>query len=201
MSWRVSELSQPVLKRILPESRGSGMRESRFCLPPSRNSLHSETYCQVNHTAELTSTSHLQWIEIAIDHIRLHLPVSTEVWSLFLTSLCPLRPFQHCKSLNSRKSFVLGELSFARMHSRHYCLKVNKVHCWNWWPELVNCGQWQPSGVVTQHGMTQILGLPKLLQNLNAPHICWNYTFLKVQNLGPSMLGHHTIWLSLAAMN
>ena len=72
------------------------------------------------------------------------------------------------------KSFVLGELSFARMPSRQYCLKVNKVHSCNWWPELVNCGQWQPWGVVTQHGMTQILGHSKLLQKLNAPHICRN---------------------------
>ena len=44
--------------------------------------------------------------------------------------------FQHslnsCKSLHSRKSFVLGELSFARMPSRQYCLKVNKV------PEATN---------------------------------------------------------------
>ena len=46
-----------------------------------------------------------------------------------------------CKSLHSRKSFVLGELSFARMPSRQYCLKVNKLHCWNCRPELVNCGQ------------------------------------------------------------
>ena len=78
------------------------------------------------------------------------------------------------KSLHSRKSFVLGELSFARMPSRQYCLKVNKVHSCNWRSELVNCGQWQPWGVVTQHGMTQILGHPKLLQKLNAPHICRN---------------------------
>ena len=39
--------------------------------------------------------------------------------------------YEICKSLHSRKSFVLGELSFARMPSRQYCLKVNKVHCWN----------------------------------------------------------------------
>ena len=51
-----------------------------------------------------------------------------------------LRIKKYCKSLNSRKSFVLGELSFARMPSRQYCLKVNKVHCWNWRPKLVNCG-------------------------------------------------------------
>ena len=69
----------------------------------------------------------------------------------------------YSKSLHSRKSFVLRELSFARMPSRQYCLKVNKVHSCNWWPELVNCGQWQPWGVVTQYGMTQILGHPKLL--------------------------------------
>ena len=45
------------------------------------------------------------------------------------------------KSLHSRKSFVLGELSFAGMPSRQYCLKVKKLHCWNCRPELVNCGQ------------------------------------------------------------
>ena len=39
--------------------------------------------------------------------------------------------FPKCKSLHSRKSFVLGELSFARMPSRQYCLKVNKVHSCN----------------------------------------------------------------------
>ena len=105
------------------------------------------------------------------------------------------------KSLRSRKSFVLGELSFARMPSRQYCLSMNKLHCYNWSPQLVKCSQWQPYGVVTQHGLTQILGHPKLLQNLNAPQICRNYTFLKIQNLGQSMLGHHTIWLSLAAIN
>ena len=57
--------------------------------------------------------------------------------------------FTLCKSLNSRKSFVLGELSFARMPSRHYCLKMNRVHSCNWRPELVKCSQWQPCGVVT----------------------------------------------------
>ena len=107
-----------------------------------------------------------------------------------------------CKSLHSRKSFVLRELSFARMPSRQYCLSVNKLHCYNWWPELVKCTQWQPYGVVTQHGMAQILGHPKLLQKLNASHnIFQNWTFLQIQNFGQSMLGHHTIWLSLAAMN
>ena len=37
--------------------------------------------------------------------------------------------YEICKSLHSRKSFVLGELSFARMPSRQYCLRMNKVHC------------------------------------------------------------------------
>ena len=54
---------------------------------------------------------------------------------------CCGRYTSYCKSLHSRKSFILGELSFARMPSRQYCLKVNKVHCWNCRPELVNCGQ------------------------------------------------------------
>ena len=108
--------------------------------------------------------------------------------------------FMTCKSLHSRKSFVLGELSFARMPSRQYCLRVNKLHCWNCRPELVNCGQWQPSSVVTQHGKTQILGLPKMLQKLIRPHICQNWTFLRIQNLGLSILDHHNSWLSLAAM-
>ena len=93
------------------------------------------------------------------------------------------------KSLHSRKSFVLGELSFARMPSRQYCLKVNKLHCWNCRPELVNCGQWQPWGVVTQHGKTQILGLPKLLQKLIPPHICWNWTFLRISKFWSFHLG------------
>ena len=105
------------------------------------------------------------------------------------------------KSLHSMKSFVLGELSFTRMPSRQYCLSVNRLHCYNWSPELVKCSHWQQYGVVTQHGMAQILGHPKLLQNLNAPHICQNWTFLEIQNFGQSMLGHHTILLSLAAMN
>ena len=98
-----------------------------------------------------------------------------------------------CKSLHSRKSFVLGELSFARMPSRQYCLKMNRVHSCNWQPELVHCTQWQPSGVLTQHGMTQILGQPKLLQKLKEPHICWNWTFLGIPNFGPFHLGspHH----------
>ena len=117
------------------------------------------------------------------------------LWHLFWSIL------KACKSLHSRKSFVLGELSFARMPSRQYCLKVNKLHCWNCRPELVNCGQWQPWGVVTQHGKTQILGLPKLLQKLIPPHICRNWTFLRIQNLGLSILGQHTSWLSLAAMD
>ena len=80
------------------------------------------------------------------------------------------------KSLHSRKSFVLGELSFARMPLRQYCLSMNKVRCWNWSPELVKCRQWQQYGVVTEHGLTQILGHPKLLQNLNAPQILQGYT-------------------------
>ena len=82
------------------------------------------------------------------------------------------------------KSFVLGELSFTRMPSRQHCLRGNRIHCYNWWPELVKCSQWQPYGVVSQHGMGQILGHPKLLQNLNAPHICRNWTFLETQILG-----------------
>ena len=100
-----------------------------------------------------------------------------------------------CKSLHSRKSFVLGELSFARMPSRQYCLKVNKLHCWNCRPELVNCGQWQPSSVVTQHGMTQILSHPKLLQKLNGPHICRNWTLLGIPNFGSFHVGspHHMV--------
>ena len=43
----------------------------------------------------------------------------------------PTKEFPTSKSLHSRKSFVLVELSFARMPSRQYCLKVNKVHCCN----------------------------------------------------------------------
>ena len=35
------------------------------------------------------------------------------------------------KSLRSRKSFVLGELSFARMSLQQYCLSMNKLHCYN----------------------------------------------------------------------
>ena len=124
-------------------------------------------------------------------------------WSIYLGNMLPLWEWCvgiHSKSLHSRKSFVLGELSFARMPSRQYCLKVNKLHCWNCRPELVNCGQWQPSSVVTQHGKTQILGLPKLIQKLIPPHICRNWTFLRIQNFDLSILGHHTSWLSLAAM-
>ena len=53
-----------------------------------------------------------------------------------------------CKSLHSRKSFVLGELSFARMPSRQYCLKVNKASSWKLttrvsqlWPVIaMRCG-------------------------------------------------------------
>ena len=109
----------------------------------------------------------------AFVYILTHFYISQINYRIY-TSLHFLRQIFTCKSLHSRKSFVLGELSFARMPSRQYCLKVNKVHSCNWRPELVNCGQWQPWGVVTQHGMTQILGHPKLLQKLNAPHICRN---------------------------
>ena len=37
----------------------------------------------------------------------------------------------------SGSSIVLGELSFARMSSRHYCLKFNALHCWNWSPHVI----------------------------------------------------------------
>ena len=52
-----------------------------------------------------------------------------------------------------------------------------------------------------QHGLAQILGHPKLLKNLNAPHICQNWTFLEIQNFGQSILGHHTVLLLLTTMN
>ena len=39
--------------------------------------------------------------------------------------------FYSCKSLHSLKSIVLEKLSNFRMPSRHYCLKVNRLHCWN----------------------------------------------------------------------
>ena len=43
-----------------------------------------------------------------------------------------VRPsLEPCKSLHSGRSFVLVELSFARMPSRQYCLSVNRVHCHN----------------------------------------------------------------------
>ena len=79
------------------------------------------------------------------------------------------------------------------MPSRQYCLKMNRIHSCNWQPELVHCTQSQPSGVVTQHGMTQILGHPKLLQKLKEPHICRNWTFLGIPNFGSFHLGspHH----------
>ena len=107
----------------------------------------------------------------------------------------PAAVLVYSKSLNSRKSFVLGELSFARMPLRDYCLKMNRVHSCNWRPELVKCSQWQPCGVVTQHGITQILSHPKLLQKLNGPHICRNWTLLGIPNFGSFHVGspHHMV--------
>ena len=110
-------------------------------------------------------------------------------------------PFYLWESLHSRRSFVLGELSFARMPSRQYCLSMNKLHCYNWSPELVKCSRQHQYDLVTQHGLTQILGHPKLFQTLNARHICQNWTFLEIQNFGQSILGHHTILLLLTTMN
>ena len=49
----------------------------------------------------------------------------------FKTIFCYLATFYASKSLHTRKSFVLGELSFARMPSRQYCLSMNKLHCYN----------------------------------------------------------------------
>ena len=79
------------------------------------------------------------------------------------------------------------------MPSRQYCLKVNRIHSCIWRPELVKCSQWQPCGVVTQHGMTQILSHPKLLKKLNGPHICRNWTLLGIPNFGSFHVGskHH----------
>ena len=97
----------------------------------------------------------------------MHIKISVHVFPFVLG----IGRFKYCKFLHSRKSFVLGELSFAGIPLRQYCLSVNKIHCYTWSPELVKCSQWQPCGVVTQHGLTQILGHPKLLQNLNPPQI------------------------------
>ena len=155
------------------------------------NETFNERYiCNFEKHWSLWGVSHLRQVKLLnCNQILGH--VKDQNYAAFIDSLCTVmghcvtqvyrliwsylwQKLLKCKSLHTRKSFVLGELSFARMPSRQYCLKVNKAHCWNCQPELVNCGQWQPSSVVTQHGMTQILGLPKLLQKLIPPHICWN---------------------------
>ena len=43
-----------------------------------------------------------------------------------------------------------------------YCFKMNEIQFWNCWPKLVHWSQWQPHGVVTQHGMTQNLVFLKM---------------------------------------
>ena len=61
---------------------------------------------------------------------------------------------------------------------------------------IIKCSRQHQYGLVTQHGLTQILGHPKLFQNLNAPHIFRNWTFLEIQNFGQSIWGHHTKYSS-----
>ena len=48
------------------------------------------------------------------------------------------------------------------MPLRYYWLNMNGIQFWNCLPKLVHCSQWQPCGVVTQHGMTQNLGFLKV---------------------------------------
>ena len=48
------------------------------------------------------------------------------------------------------------------MPLRYYWLNMNRIQFWNCLPKLVHCSQWQPCGVVTQHGMTQNLGFLKV---------------------------------------
>ena len=62
----------------------------------------------------------------------------------------------------SEKSLVVGELSFASMPLSCSCMKMNGIQFWNCLSKLVYCSQWQPCGVVTQHGMTQNLGFLKM---------------------------------------
>ena len=47
------------------------------------------------------------------------------------------------KSLAAWNPIVLAKLPFARMPSRHYCLKLNTLHRWNWSPKAVYYNQWQ----------------------------------------------------------
>ena len=49
--------------------------------------------------------------------------------------------------------------------------------------------------MVTQHGMTKILSHPKLLQKLNGPHICRNWTLLGIPKFGSFHVGspHHMV--------
>ena len=72
---------------------------------------------------------------------------------LFLTGAY----FYHWNSLTAGSSFVVTELSFARIPSRQYCLNMNRLHCYNWSPELVKCRQWEQYSVETQHVLPQIL--------------------------------------------
>ena len=60
------------------------------------------------------------------------------------------------------KSFVLGELSSAKMPLSCNCMKMNKIQFCNCLPKLVYCSQWQPYGVVTQHGLPPNFGLLKM---------------------------------------
>ena len=47
------------------------------------------------------------------------------------------------KSLRSRRSFVVTELSFSRMSSRQHSLNLNTLYCWSCWTHVVKCNQSQ----------------------------------------------------------
>ena len=55
------------------------------------------------------------------------------------------------------KSFVMGELSFARMSLSCNCMKMNEIQFYNCLPKLVHCSQDEQYGVVTQDGLPKIL--------------------------------------------
>ena len=101
-------------------------------------SIPEESCCEI--LKSLATYQHITELSLNGNHIGAsgkHLADAINSWG----DAPSLEELYLSKSLHSRKSFVLGELSFARMPSRQYCLKVNKLHCWNCRPELVNCGQ------------------------------------------------------------
>ena len=92
------------------------------------------------------------------------------------------------KSLHSRKSFVPTEPSIFRMPSRHYCLKMNTLHCRNWSPELVNCSRWE------QYSMQSQMQYPKLWVSQNCSKTNMHHIYSEIRHFWDTQNLGYCIW-------